>query len=71
MNFTGDPWNEFFDLSNPPFNYTTDVTDTDNGYFIETVDTYKASARLNQNISNEAGVGFIDFELSQQRYPRI
>ena len=71
INFTGDPRNEFRDIKTSPFTYSTFATDLDNGYFIDEVNTYKANQRINQAIGNHVAVGFIDFSLSQQRYPRI
>jgi hypothetical protein len=71
--FSGFPTTEYGDVKNGFFSYEQ----LKNQYahepllFIEDVVTSKLTDKARKSLSNDLFVGFVDFEIHQQRYPRI
>jgi hypothetical protein len=70
--FTGHPLNEYGDLKNGSYSYEALKTQNQNNslFFIEEVVTSKLTDKARKSLANDLYVGFIDFEIHQQRYPR-
>jgi hypothetical protein len=70
--FTGHPLNEYGDLKNGSYSYEALKTQNQNNslFFIEEVVTSKLTDKARKSLANDLYVGFIDFEIHQQRHPR-
>lgn len=72
--FSAAPSTEYGDIKGGEYNYETLY----NQYlfsgvplYIESAKTSKITDKLRKNIANDLYIGFIDFEVSQHRYPRV
>ncbi len=70
--FTGHPLTEYGDLKNGLYSYETLKNQNQNNslFFVEDVITSKLTDKSRKSLANDLYVGFIDFEIHQQRYPR-
>lgn len=70
--FTGHPLTEYGDLKNGSYSYETLKSQNQNNslFFVEEVVTSKLTDKARKSLANDLYIGFIDFELHQQRYPR-
>lgn len=70
--FSGHPITEYGDLKNGSYSYESLKTEYSSNpfFFVNEVDTSKLSDKASKSITNDLYVGFIDFEIHQQRYPR-
>ena len=69
--FTGHPSTEYGDIKGGSYNYTTLAASyTDTSFFIDDVTVSKFSQRAQSSIPGDIKVGFIDFDISTQRFPR-
>ena len=69
--FTGHPITELGDVKDGLYNYNTTSTNLKNGeYYIEDVITSKLSERTENSLPDSVKVGFIDFDVSINRFPR-
>jgi hypothetical protein len=71
--FTGNPQTEFGDIKNGYYSYEdlkNQYRDTRQIFFLEDVVASKLNDKGKRTVANDLHVGFLDFELSQQRYPR-
>lgn len=71
--FSGHPITEYGDLKNGTYSYE-ELKNQYSGnplFFIEEVNTSKLTNKASKSITNDLCIGFIDFEVHQQRYPRI
>lgn len=71
--FSGYPITEYGDLKSNSYSYESlrsQYASTNLPFFINDVDTSKLSDKSSKNLTNDLYVGFIDFEIHQQRYPR-
>jgi hypothetical protein len=70
--FTGHPLTEYGDLKNGSYSYETLKSQNQNNslFFVEEVITSKLTDKARKSLANDLYVGFIDFEIHQQRYPR-
>ena len=84
IDFEDYPLNEYGDLKtgantynlsdsygNPYFNYTGLAATKNNKFFIEDVIVSKLSDRVRQKINPDLFIGFVDFEISKYRNPRL
>lgn len=84
IDFEDYPLNEFGDLKtgansynltdgdgNPSFNYTGLAASKTSQFFIEDVIVSKLSDRIKQKINPNLFIGFVDFEISKHRNPRL
>jgi hypothetical protein len=71
--FASHPLNEYGDLKNGSYSYETLKSQNQNNqlFFIEEVITSKLTDKARKSLANDLYIGFIDFEIHQQRYPRI
>ena len=71
--FSGHPINEYGDLKNGSYSYDLlkNQYSSNPFFFIDEVDTSKLSDKASKSVTNDLYVGFIDFEIHQQRYPRL
>jgi hypothetical protein len=69
--FTGHPSTEYGDIKGGSYNYTGLAnTYADNAFFIDDVTVSKFSQRAQSSVPGDIKVGFIDFDISTQRFPR-
>lgn len=70
--FSGHPIDEYGDLKNGTYSYQILKTENANNqlFFIEDVVTSKLTDKARKSLANDLYVGFIDFEIHQQRSPR-
>ena len=69
LEFSDYPLNEFGDASG--FNYKTLASEKNTNLFhIEDVRASKLSDRINKNIDQSLFIGFLDFEITNLRFPR-
>lgn len=70
--YSGYPITEYGDLKNGSYSYNTlkSQYESEPFFFINDVDTSKLSDKASKSLTNDLYIGFIDFELNQQRYPR-
>ena len=69
--FTGHPSTEYGDIKGGSYNYTGLAnTYSDNAFFIDDVTVSKFSQRAQSSVPGDIKVGFIDFDISTQRFPR-
>lgn len=70
--YSGYPITEYGDLKNGSYSYNTLKAqfESEPFFFINEVDTSKLSDKAAKSLTNDLYIGFIDFELNQQRYPR-
>jgi hypothetical protein len=71
--FSGHPQTEFGDIKNGYYSYEelkSQYRDSRQIFFLEDVVASKLNDKAAKTVTNDLHVGFIDFELSQQRYPR-
>lgn len=72
LTFSDHPINEYGDLKSSPYKYTQlQEQRKDSLFFIERVTTSKISENMSQVISPTLYIGFLDFEVSKLRYPRL
>jgi|TARA_R110000824_G_scaffold18018_8_gene72065 hypothetical protein len=66
------PYGEFFHIKNPPYTYTGLVASNleSSQMYIEKVTTSKLFDKTNKSIPMGVRIGFLDFDLSNFRYPR-
>ena len=66
------PYGEFFHIKNPPYTYTGLVADNldSSQMYIQKVTASKLFDKTNKSIPLGVRIGFLDFELSNFRYPR-
>jgi len=71
--FEAHPVTEYGDLKSGIYSYEALKTQYQSGqlFFVNDVDTSKLSDKSSKTLTNDLHVGFIDFEIHQQRYPRI
>lgn len=71
--FDNYPFTEYGDLKSGYYNYQNLKTQyaNNNKYFIDRVKTSKMSDKPRKSLVNDLYVGFIDFDVSMMRYPRI
>jgi len=70
--FSKHPSTEYNDIKNGSYNYVT-LSNTylnSNPYYIEDVTVSKISQKAQSKIPSDLQIGFIDFEISTNRYPR-
>lgn len=69
--FSGHPSTEYGDIKGGSYNYTgLAASYTDGSFFIDDVTVSKFSQRAQTSIPGDIKVGFIDFEISTERFPR-
>ena len=69
--FSGHPSTEYGDIKGGSYNYTGLAESyTDGSFFIDDVTVSKFSQRAQTSIPGDIKVGFIDFDISTQRFPR-
>ena len=69
--FIGHPSTEYGDIKGGSYNYTALAASyTDSSFFIDDVTVSKFSQRAQNSIPGDIKVGFIDFDISTQRFPR-
>lgn len=71
--FSGHPITEYGDIKNGAYSYealSSHYKTINPVFFVNDVDTSKLSDKASKSITNDLYVGFIDFEIHQQRYPR-
>jgi hypothetical protein len=71
--FSGNPTTEYGDIKNGTYSYDS-LKNQYNGeplFFIDEVVTSKLSDKARKSLSNDLFIGFIDFEIHQQRFPRL
>ncbi len=70
---SGHPINEYGDLKSGTYSYQDLKAQYSTAplFFINDVDDSKLSDKVSKSITNDLYVGFLDFEIHQQRYPRI
>ena len=72
VDFPDHPINEYGDLKNDKYSYIDTITPNKNNVFnVERVVTSKISENVRQAISPSLYVGFIDFDVSKPRFPRL
>jgi hypothetical protein len=71
--FDSYPFTEYGDLKSGYYNYQNLKTQyqNNNKYFVERVKTSKMNDKPRKSLVNDLYVGFIDFDVSIMRYPRI
>lgn len=71
--FEAHPATEYGDLKSGFYSYEALKSQYQNNqlFFVNDVDTSKLSDKSAKSLTNDLYVGFIDFEIHQQRYPRI
>jgi len=69
--FSGHPSTEYGDIKGGSYNYSgLTASYTDGSFFIDDVTVSKFSQRAQTSIPGDIKVGFIDFEISTERFPR-
>ena len=70
--FSGHPSTEYGDIKGGTYNYLTlsDSYSSEIPYFIEDVTVSKFSERAQSKLPGNLKVGFIDFDVSTNRFPR-
>ncbi len=69
--FSGHPSTEYGDIKGGSYNYTgLAASYTDTPFFIDDVTVSKFSQRAQNSIPGDIKVGFMDFDISTQRFPR-
>lgn len=70
--FSGHPTTEYGDIKNGNYSYEIlkNQFSTEPIFFIDSASTSKLTDKARKSLSNDLYVGFIDFEIHQQRYPR-
>lgn len=72
LSFSSHPINEFGDLKSGKYSYPDLAKESKEALFnIERVNTSKISETIRNSISPTLFVGFIDFEISKPRFPRV
>ena len=71
--FSSNPTTEYGDVKNGSYSYDSlkNQYDDEPLFFIEDVVTSKLSDKARKSLANDLFIGFIDFEIHQQRYPRL
>ena len=71
--FSGNPTTEYGDVKNGLYSYDSlkNQYNTQPLFFIEDVVTSKLSDKARKSLENDLFIGFIDFEIHQQRFPRL
>jgi hypothetical protein len=67
------PYGEFFHIKNPPYTYTGLVAQSQSNpqMYIESTNASKLFDRTNRTIPIGVRIGFLDFNVSNFRYPRL
>jgi hypothetical protein len=70
--FSGNPTTEYGDVKNGSYSYDSlkNQYNSEPLFFIEEVVTSKLSDKARKSLANDLFIGFIDFEIHQQRFPR-
>jgi hypothetical protein len=70
--YSGNPITEYGDIKNGRFSYEDLKTQYAGNplFFVEDVDTSKLTDKARKSLANDLYIGFIDFEIHQQRYHR-
>jgi hypothetical protein len=74
LGYDNHPLNELGDLKTGHYSYSETVINSERKdplMFIEDVSASKISDRLRKTTNPDLYLGFVDFEVSQARYPRI
>jgi hypothetical protein len=71
--FSAHPTTEYGDVKNPPYSYEALKTQYLSGapLFVEEAITSKLTDKARKSLANDLFIGFIDFEVHQQRFPRM
>jgi hypothetical protein len=71
--FAAHPITEYGDLKSGSYSYEAlkNQYKSSQLFFVNDVDTSKLSDKSAKSLTNDLYVGFVDFEIHQQRYPRI
>lgn len=71
--FSGNPTTEYGDIKNGSYSYDSlkNQYDDEALFFIEDVVTSKLSDKARKALARDLFIGFIDFEIHQQRFPRL
>lgn len=71
--FSGHPSTEYGDIKNGSYSYENLQNQYANEplFFVEDVVTSKLTDKARKSLSNDLFIGFIDFEIHQQRFPRL
>ena len=72
ISYSDFPYGEFFHIKEPPYTYTGIVNANESSpqLYIESVTASKLFDRTNKSIPLGVRIGFLDFDLSNFRYPR-
>ena len=68
--FTGHPSTEYGDVKGGSYNYTGLANTYTDHFFIDDVTVSKFSQRAQSSVPGDIKVGFMDFDISTQRFPR-
>ena len=70
--FSGNPITEYGDIKNGYYSYQNLKTQNSSNqlFFVEEVETSKLTDKARKSLANDLYIGFIDFEIHQQRMPR-
>jgi len=73
ISYSNFPYGEFFHLKSPPYTYTGLVAANENSpqMYIESVAASKLFDKTNNTIPLGVRIGFLDFDLSNFRFPRL
>lgn len=71
--FSGNPTTEYGDVKNGFYSYDSLKNQHNNEplFFVEDVVTSKLSDKVRKSLARDLFIGFIDFEIHQQRFPRL
>jgi hypothetical protein len=71
--FSGNPTTEYGDVKNGSYSYDSLKNQYNNDplFFVEGVVTSKLSDKARKSLARDLFIGFIDFEIHQQRFPRL
>jgi hypothetical protein len=71
--FSGNPTTEYGDIKNGSYSYDLlkNQYDDEPLFFIEDVVTSKLNDKARKSLTCDLFIGFIDFEIHQQRFPRL
>jgi hypothetical protein len=70
--FSGHPQTEYGDLKNGYYSYSNlkSIYSSNTSFFINSVNSSKLTDKARTTLTDNLYVGFLDFEIHQQRYPR-
>ena len=71
--FSGNPTTEYGDVKNGSYSYDSlkNQYNSEPLFFVEDVVTSKLSDKVRKSLARDLFIGFIDFEIHQQRFPRL